>query len=142
MNKKVICALSLLFLYSIVLTHSVIPHHHHDANSIKEYCHNHSETENHNDHITDDNNSGDREACYGFCLFSFHNHNHENCKDACNFLIEIFKRNSLNNSFVLSNEIIIQQLPIEYKKLCIYTSQFINTELYYTFAALRAPPIA
>lgn len=89
--KKNIVSLVLIFVYSIVIAHSVIPHHHHsDLQSIIACS-----TENgENDHGgCDHHHSFDSKTLHGHstCDLSEKEHNQKDCEDACSFSFVVLK---------------------------------------------------
>jgi len=139
MNIKHIISTFLLLIYCIILTHSIIPHHHHDLNNHHETC-SHDDRTQHN-HESQDHNSDLHETCSGFCILNNHKNNANDCEDACHFVVEIFRIDILASYFIQPSEIKFCQLNNSNQRIYFDSDPFVNTELYYSFASLRAPPI-
>jgi Family of unknown function (DUF6769) len=91
-NKNIILPF-LLLAWTIIFSHSIVPHHHHfELSSIeKDHCH-HDQHEGH-DHESDFSLTAEFDCC-----------DHNESGHACHFHVEILTQVSIDNIFIASKE--------------------------------------
>jgi len=120
-NKKVILPF-LLLAWTIIIAHSIIPHHHHDSDYdfVCNYCH----ASHHHNPFTEEIND------------------YDDCDDhACHFQIEVLRQVSIDPVFIAAPEQFFADfLPIQKSERNTFYIETRYEPLFYT-NQLRAPPI-
>lgn len=125
-DKRVILPF-LFFAWAIIFAHSIVPHHHHVAESRNMQNHCHHESHQHNNHDV-----------LGTTQFNCCDHNET--EHACHFHVEILTQVSLDNIFITPAEkSLFSDISCIENQLIDYYQEFIPGQIpqkYY----LRGPP--
>ena len=128
MPKKTIISTILLFAFSFVLVHNIIPHHHHDEISeIEHHHHHHHDKQDHQD--KDDG------------LFDLFSHlSHCTTTEFSSTHIYNFQKTQILKQFIKNTDFAFRQLKIPLKPVPYHYIFLVATQSYYSTQFLRGPP--
>ena len=132
MKKNNYISLVLLFVFSFVLVHNIVPHHHHD--DISE-LNNHEHHHNHNKKEQDHHNENDEPVG----LFSHQTH----ILASTEFIFSSdnsFQETQNANQYFLITDFVIKPTTIAIKRKPPNYISVISLQLFYSAHSLRGPP--
>jgi len=129
--KKWVILSFLLFAYSIILAHNIIPHHHHvhDIHFCFQYC---------SEHCNHEANSQETSPYSDHTCLSYIN-DPEDC-NTCFFSVDPYLNHSIDHIFIIAKPTGYFQNEIPSLKLKIKNRDIKIEDKFLSFIYLRAPP--
>lgn len=127
MSKKALISTILLFTFSFVLVHNIIPHHHHDEVSDISHHEHHHEKQDHQD---EDDGLFDLFSHLSHCTTSEFSSTH----------FYNFQKTQILKQFIKIADFVFRQLEISLKPAPYHYIFLVATQSYYSTQFLRGPP--
>ena len=126
MSKKAFISIILLFTFSFVLVHNMIPHHHHDE--VSEIGHNHHHDKQ--DHQDTDDGLFDLFSHFSHCTTAEFSSTH----------FYNFQKTQILKQFIENSDFVFRQLKIPLKPVPYHYIFIVPTQSYHSSYSLRGPP--
>jgi hypothetical protein len=139
MLKKLFYILPLYLAFTIVMAHSIVPHHH--VHEVEATTHHHHDGAGHHDHDEDKNQNksedADTDLSHGF---EFFHHAGSTIQFISSHLSVINILSSLDTVFIVSNLFDIRPCESPHTPISFSTQKILFSFLYSPQTGLRAPP--
>lgn len=127
MSKKAFISIILLFTFSFVLVHNMIPHHHHDEVSEIGHHHHHDKQ----DHQDTDDGLFDLFSHFSHCTTAEFSSTH----------FYDFQKTQIAKQLIKSAGFVFRQLEIPLKPAPYHYTSLVVMRSYYSTQFLRGPPV-